>query len=205
MLKRGFDIFLSSIGLVLSSPLWLIISVAIYLDERGSIFFFQERVGKWGRKFQAYKFRSMKMGVKKDLQASENDTRVTRVGRILRATAMDELPQLINILKGDMSFVGPRALLAEETETQQSKKNPGRLDSLFRARCAVSPGLTGVAQIFAPRDVPREKKYRYDLFYIRHQSFWLDLKLIVFSFLITFRGAWEIRDNKLKRLRKRYV
>jgi lipopolysaccharide/colanic/teichoic acid biosynthesis glycosyltransferase len=131
------------------------------------------------------------------LQASEGDPRVTRVGRWLRATAMDELPQLLSILRGDMSFVGPRALRPGEIEV----RGDGREEALedvpgFELRCSVPPGLTGVAQIYAPRDIPRCQKFRYDRVYIRRRSFWLDLRLIALSFWITFRGNWEVRARK---------
>jgi lipopolysaccharide/colanic/teichoic acid biosynthesis glycosyltransferase len=201
MLKRLFDITLSLSGIILSSPLWLLIAILIYMEDHGKIFFTQNRVGFNGTLFKAYKFRSMKSNetqdASKELQASENDPRVTRVGKILRATAMDELPQLINILKGDMSFVGPRALLPNEVEIHQNENDEKSLQELFAKRCTVTPGLTGVAQIFLPRDVPREKKFEYDLLYIQRRSFLFDLKLIFLSFWITLRGKWESRENKL--------
>lgn len=184
--------------------MWLLITLLIYLEDRGHVFLIQERVGLFGRLFHAYKFRSMKVGADKlypNLQASQDDPRVTKVGRLLRATAMDELPQLLNILKGDMSFVGPRALLPSENEIHMNKSDAKILDRLFQQRCSVKPGLTGVAQIFAPRDVPRLKKFRYDVFYIRKQSFLFDIKLILLSFWITFRGKWESRENKIRQLK----
>ena len=134
------------------------------------------------------------------MQAVENDHRVTRVGRVLRSTAMDELPQLWNIFRGDMSFVGPRALLPEEIEVRKSKS--GNLGSIplekvpgYEERHRVRPGLTGLAQIYARRDVPRRHKFKYGLLYIKKQTFWLDLKLIALSFWITFRGKWESRQT----------
>jgi len=132
------------------------------------------------------------------VQAVEHDPRITRVGRLLRATAMDELPQLVNIFKGDMSFVGPRALRPKEKEasgdpdTREIEAIPG-----YRERHAVRPGLTGLTQVYLPGDTPRRKKFRYDLLYIRKRSFCLDLKLIVLSFLITGRGKWESRQKKI--------
>jgi lipopolysaccharide/colanic/teichoic acid biosynthesis glycosyltransferase len=130
-------------------------------------------------------------------QATANDPRITRVGHWLRATAMDELPQLVNILRGDMSFVGPRALRPGEIEVQ----GDGRVERLedvpgFERRCGVRPGLTGIAQIFAARDVPRRQKFRYDALYLRRQGLALDLRLIALSFWITFRGSWESRGKK---------
>jgi lipopolysaccharide/colanic/teichoic acid biosynthesis glycosyltransferase len=131
-------------------------------------------------------------------QAEADDPRVTRVGRWLRATAMDELPQLWNIFRGDMSFVGPRALRPGEIEVA----GDGELVALedvpgFSERCHTQPGLTGIAQIYAPRDTPRRLKFRYDRLYIRRRTFWLDLRLILLSFWITFRGTWESRGSKL--------
>jgi lipopolysaccharide/colanic/teichoic acid biosynthesis glycosyltransferase len=131
------------------------------------------------------------------VQATEHDPRVTRMGRLMRATAMDELPQLWNIFVGDMSFVGPRALRPGEIETL----GDGRLEALedvpgYGQRSRVRPGLTGVAQIYAPRDITRRNKFRYDRLYISRQSFWLDIRLIALSFWITFRGKWETRAKK---------
>lgn len=128
MLKRLFDIGLSSLGLIGSSPLWVLFFVAIKLEDRGPVFYSQGRVGKGDRIFKALKFRSMIPDAEKHtgaVWASENDPRVTKVGRILRATAMEELPQLWNIFKGDMSFVGPRALRPEEIETGNRKLEIG--------------------------------------------------------------------------------
>jgi lipopolysaccharide/colanic/teichoic acid biosynthesis glycosyltransferase len=198
--KRSLDVLLAGAGLVLSAPLWLIIAGLIKLEDRGPLFFSQERVGHGGRHFQAFKFRSMipdAEGRSGPVQSGANDPRVTRLGRVLRATAMDELPQLWNIFRGDMSFVGPRALRPGEIEVN-GRGTVERLEDVpgFAARCAVRPGLTGVAQIYAPRDIIRRHKFRYDRVYIRRQSFWLDLRLILLSFWITFRGTWETRGRK---------
>ena len=126
-----------------------------------------------------------------------NDPRVTPVGRFLRRTSLDELPQLWNILRGDMSFVGPRALRPGEIE-RGGDGSEVPMDAVpgFELRCRVRPGLTGVAQIYAPRDVARRQKFRYDRVYIRRQSFWLDVRLILLSFWITVRGTWEARGPK---------
>jgi len=201
MLKRIFDIILSLSGIIVSSPLWLLISLAIILDDGCPIFYLQDRIGKKGKIFKALKFRSMVNDAEREtgpIQAKEKDPRVTRVGKILRATAMDELPQLINILKGDMSFVGPRALRPAELEIHG---NPGTvsLEDIpgSKERQTVSPGLTGLAQVYLPADALREQKFGYDLQYIEMQSLWLDLKLIVLSFCITFRGKWESPEKKI--------
>ena len=201
MAKRLLDVLLAGSGLIVSAPLWAAIAALIKVEDGGPVFFSQERVGRRGRRFDALKFRSMIVDAEArtgPVQAGENDPRVTRIGRILRATAMDELPQLWNIFRGDMSFVGPRALRPGEIEV----KGNGAVEKLedvpgFVDRCAVRPGLTGVAQIFAPRDVLRRRKFRYDRFYVTRQSFWFDVRLIVLSFWITFRGRWEDRGRKL--------
>lgn len=197
--KRALDVLLSGTGLIASMPLWAAVALAIKMDDGGDVFYSQPRVGEGGRVFHVFKFRSMvpDADAQGARQATAGDPRITRVGRWLRATAMDELPQLWSIFRGDMSFVGPRALRPGEIEVNGG----GELVALeavpgFDERCRVPPGLTGVAQIYAPRDIPRRQKFRYDRVYIRRQSFWLDLRLILLSFWITFRGTWEARGRK---------
>jgi lipopolysaccharide/colanic/teichoic acid biosynthesis glycosyltransferase/VanZ family protein len=198
--KRLFDIALSSFGILLSSPLWLLFGFLVWIQDRGPVFYTQERVGKDGRVFRAFKFRSMVKDAEKEagpVQAVANDPRVTKIGRILRAMAMDELPQLWNIFKGDMSFVGPRALRPAEKEVHGDGSSraiseiPG-----YEERHRVRPGLTGLAQVYLPGEAPRIKKFEYDLRYIETRSFGLDLKTIFLSFWITFRGKWESREKK---------
>jgi len=199
--KRFFDVSLSGIGLLLSAPLWVLIAISIKLEDGGPVVCCQERVGRGGTGFNNWKFRSMTPTTGREFavrQAEHNDKRVTTVGRVLRATAMDELPQLWNIFKGDMSFVGPRPLLPEELEVNGNgeviplEKIPG-----YEARHQVIPGLTGLAQIFAPRDLPRRQKFRLDLLYIKKQCFLTDMRFIALSFWITFRGKWEDRGRKI--------
>jgi lipopolysaccharide/colanic/teichoic acid biosynthesis glycosyltransferase len=199
--KRALDILLSGAGLIGSSPLWLLLAGLIKLEDGGPVFYSQERVGEGGHVFRAYKFRSMIPDAERHvgaLQATANDSRVTRMGRLMRATAMDELPQLWSIFRGDMSFVGPRALRPGEIEAT----GDGRFEALeevpgFEERHSVRPGLTGIAQIYAPRDIRRRNKFRYDRIYIRQPSLWLDVRLIALSFWITFRGRWEHRGDKV--------
>jgi len=198
--KRILDATLSGAGLLASLPVGVGIALIVKLADGGSVFYGQERVGQGGRVFTVWKFRSMIPDAEAHVgarQAEEDDPRVTRVGRLLRATALDELPQLWSIFRGDMSFVGPRALRPGEIEVGSG----GALVALedvpgFADRCRVPPGLTGVAQIYAARDIPRRQKFRYDRLYIRQQSFWLDVRLILLSFWITFRGTWEVRGRK---------
>jgi lipopolysaccharide/colanic/teichoic acid biosynthesis glycosyltransferase len=199
-IKRAFDVMLSGAGLLVSAPVWAVAALLIKLEDGGPVFYRQDRVGAGGRTFSVLKFRSMVPDAERNsgpLQALVDDPRVTRVGRLLRATAMDELPQLVNILRGDMSFVGPRALRPGEIDADR----PGKVVALeaidgYHARSVVQPGLTGIAQIYAPRDVARRQKFRYDLVYIKRRSFWLDLRLIMLSFWISFRGTWEHRERK---------
>ena len=201
MIKRVFDCTLSGIGLVLSAPLWVLIAIAIKVEDRGPVFFRQARVGLGGRTFDALKFRSMipdAEGRTGPVQAVENDPRITRAGRIMRATAMDELPQLWNIFAGDMSFVGPRPLRPGEVDV----RGDGQLVSLdqipgYADRHSVRPGLTGLTQVYACRDISRTSKFRLDRVYLRRAGFWLDLKLILLSFWITGTGAWDKRDRRL--------
>ena len=200
MLKRLFDVVLAGIGLVVSAPLWLIIAAAIRLEDGGPAFFTQPRVGRGGVAFTAYKFRSMIPGAAllPARQASERDPRITRVGSLLRATAMDELPQLWNIFRGDMSFVGPRPLVPGEIDVRGDGRDiPLHAIPGYSVRHAVRPGLTGLTQVFAPRDIPRANKFRLDRLYVRRASIWLDLRLVALSFWITIRGRWEHRGPKL--------
>jgi lipopolysaccharide/colanic/teichoic acid biosynthesis glycosyltransferase len=201
MIKRAFDMVVSGAGLLVLSPVAALIAIAIKLEDGGPVLFVQERVGRDCRVFPAFKFRSMIVDAERHtgaVQAAVNDPRVTHVGRVLRATAFDELPQLWNIFRGDMSIVGPRPLRPGEADTTAD----GTLLPLsaipgYEARHRVRPGLTGIAQVHAPRDLPRTGKFRYDLLYLRRATFCLDVKLIVQSFWITARGRWEHRGRKV--------
>ncbi len=199
LLKRPFDLFVAAVGLLIASPLWLVFSVAIKLEDRGPILFVQDRGGKDKTRIRVYKFRTMvpnaieKFG---NIQAQEHDPRVTRVGRLLRATSLDEMPQLWNIARGDMSWVGPRALPIDEAQVHEEGDLPDEAIPGFEARSRLRPGLTGIAQIFAPRDIPRQQKYRYDAIYATSQSLWLDIRLIFISLWITLRARWEAREKK---------
>jgi lipopolysaccharide/colanic/teichoic acid biosynthesis glycosyltransferase len=199
LLKRPLDVMLSGAMLAVSSPVWAVVALAIRLEDGGPVFYRQERWGRGGHKFTVLKFRTMvpdsdrRFGVR---QATESDDRITRVGRLLRACGMDELPQLVNIFRGEMSFVGPRALATTERDKDG---NPLAYDGMSRfvERLSVRPGLTGLATIYLPKDVSARRKFRVDELYIRKQSFWLDVRLIVLSFWISFRGNWETRGRKV--------
>lgn len=175
--KRCFDIILSLVGLLLSAPLFPFVALAIKLDSRGPLFFKQVRVGSGEKTFMLYKFRSMRQDAERNgaVWAVKNDTRVTRVGRFLRNSRIDELPQLYNVLRGDMSFIGPRP---ERPEFVESLK---RDIYYYSKRHSIKPGLTGWAQVRYPYGATVEdavEKLRYDLYYIKNLSFFLDTQII---------------------------
>ena len=178
--RRLFNAGLATVGLVLSLPIMLLTALAVKLDSRGPIFYVQERVGKNGRIFKIFKFRSMKVEAEAKsgpVWAEEDDPRVTRVGRIIRKLRFDELPQFINVLRGDMNFVGPRP------ERPMFVEQLSEIVPYYSQRHVVKPGLTGWAQIKYPYGASVEdaiEKLRYDLYYIKNQSLLLD-PIIVFE------------------------
>ncbi|MGM0828895.1 MAG: sugar transferase [Bacillota bacterium] len=184
MVRRLFDIVLAIAGLVVAFPLLVIFSIAIKLDTKGTVFYRQERVGVKGKYFKLLKLRTMEMDAEKDgpRWAVTNDPRVTRIGRYLRKTRIDELPQLINVLKGDMSIIGPRPERPIFTEIF-NQKTPG-----FIKRLAIKPGLTGWAQVNGGYDITPEEKLAYDLEYIRKRSFFLDVKILLLTFKVVMTG-----------------
>lgn len=190
--KRVLDFALSSLGMIVSTPLWVIFSIAIKLEDGGPIFYHQRRIGKDGSVFDVLKFRTLVQNADRVIRPWMNPDEqwVTRIGNFLRRTALDELPQLLNIFKGDMSFVGPRAMPVEEFVDFKD-----RIKGLEQ-RLKVRPGLTGLAQVYGNATRNGRRKLRYDLLYIKNQSLLLDLKLIALSFWITFRGKWESRSKK---------
>ncbi|MGH7380717.1 MAG: sugar transferase [Candidatus Methylomirabilales bacterium] len=188
--KRTFDITLASLGFFLFLPVWLLISVAIYLEDGRPILFVQKRVGKGRKEFTAYKFRTIYRRfddeVAKAVVVHSDDQKVMRVGRILRKTALNELPQLLNILRGDMSFVGPRPEPPEFIAAYEKE-----VPNLGRMRYQIRPGLTGIAQVYGPHNMAPRNKLRYDLLYMRRRSLWLDIKLIGMSVWNTLRAKWD--------------
>jgi lipopolysaccharide/colanic/teichoic acid biosynthesis glycosyltransferase len=188
--KRIFDLVLAASGFLFFLPLWTLISLAISLEDGRPILFVQRRVGKGGREFTAYKFRTIYKRyddqLAKGVAVHSDDRMVTRVGRILRKTAMNELPQLLNILRGDMSFVGPRPEPPEFIAAYEKE-----IPNLGRMRYQVRPGLTGIAQVYGPHDMKPRNKLRYDLLYMRKRSFGLDLKLIAMSIWSTVTAQWD--------------
>ena len=182
-LKRAFDILFSLLACVVASPIMLIVAAAIKLTDGGPVFFTQDRLTKDGKVFRLYKFRSMR--VEREERAycmtRKNDDRITPVGRLLRRLHLDELPQIFNILKGEMSFVGPRPecpALAEEYSANFPE---------FRYRLKVKAGLTGYAQVYGKYNTTPYDKLKLDLTYIENYSFLLDIKLILLTFKVVFR------------------
>lgn len=183
-LKRFFDLLFAVIILVVSSPVLLLIAIAVKADSKGPAVFSQRRLGRGGREFNMYKFRTMVVDAEKGGVYSDNkDPRVTRVGRILRKTSLDELPQCINIIRGDMSFVGFRPPLtyhpwpfAEYTEEQ-------------RRMFAVRPGITGWAQVHGRRTVEWHKRIELNVWYADNVSFWLDCKIVLMTVLKVLQNA----------------
>lgn len=182
------DILLAAAGLLFASPLMLLAAIAIRLDSPGPVFFRQERVGKDGKVFTLWKFRSMKIDSEADgrpMWATEEDPRVTRVGRLLRKLRIDELPQLWNVLIGDMSLVGPRP------EREPFVRQLQEMSQFYSQRHVVRPGLTGWAQIRAPYAASYEdslEKLKYDLYYVKNLSFWLDASILISTIRIVLFG-----------------
>ena len=182
IVKRGMDILCSGAAFIILSPLLLVIALSIKLYDGGPVLYSQIRLTKGHRTFRIYKFRSMIPNAEKEgaRLASQHDSRVTPVGKIIRATRLDELPQLINILKGDMSIVGPRPE-RPEIEAEYLKELPE-----FGMRLQVQAGLTGYAQVFGKYNTTPEDKLKLDLLYINQRSLMLDLKLILYTVKIMF-------------------
>lgn len=190
-LKRTVDILGSGIGLIVLSPVFLIVALAIKIeDSKGSVLFSQKRVGQHGKEFNMYKFRSMVSNAEelkeKLLKQNEmsgpmfkmkNDPRITKVGKFIRKTSIDELPQLLNVLKGEMSLVGPRPSLPKEV----IKFEPWMLE-----RLDVKPGLTCYWQVMGRNDIDFEDWMKLDIKYVHDRNFWLDIKLIFKTFFVLF-------------------
>lgn len=180
--KRTTDLIVSSLLLVLASPLLLLIAILIRLDSNGPALFIQTRTGKDGKLFDMYKFRSMYSDVKKyDFSPStSSDSRITRLGRILRRTSLDELPQLINVFLGSMSLVGPRPEMPFIVEQYSSE---------HRQRLQVTPGITGFWQLSADRAFPIHENIQYDLYYIRNRSFFVDVAILIHTLFFAMSGG----------------
>ena len=188
--KRITDVLFSGIGLIILSPVFVIVAIAIKLDSKGHIFFKQDRVGKDEELFSMYKFRSMVVNAEELKKALENqnemsgpmfkmkkDPRISRVGRFIRKTSIDELPQLVNVIKGDMSLVGPRPSLPKEVE---------QFEPWMKERLTVQPGITCFWQVMGRNSIPFEEWMKLDVKYVRERNYFLDIKLIFKTFFVLF-------------------
>ncbi len=181
MVKRIFDIALSLIAIVLLSPVFLFVSLLIVLTDGGPIFYNQDRLGKDAKIFKFHKFRSMRVNPQRqvDRQVRGSDPEVTGIGRVIRRLKIDELPQLWNILKGEMSIVGPRPALPKYLETYSPRQ---------RRRLDVRGGLTCMAQVHGSSYLSWDERIEYDLIYIRTQSLWIDIKIILKTIFVVLLG-----------------
>lgn len=188
VIKRILDVVISLVALIILSPILLIVAIAIKIESKGPIIFKQQRIGKDGKVFNIYKFRSMVVGAEKmgtGVYSKKDDNRVTKVGKFIRMTSIDELPQLVNILKGEMSIIGPRPVLTyhpwkyeEYTEEQLKRFN-------------VRPGVTGWAQVHGRKDVEWHERIKLDVYYVENISFLLDVKI----FFKTIIQVLSMKDN----------
>lgn len=183
-LKRAYDIILATVGLIIAVPIVLLFTILIVMETPGSPFYVQERIGKNGKRFKMVKLRSMTIDAEKEgaKWAEVNDPRITHVGAFIRKTRIDELPQLINVLKGDMSIVGPRPERPFFT-AKFNKEIKG-----FENRLLVKPGLTGLAQVSGGYDISPSEKLKYDLAYIQNLTFSLEVKIILKTFKVILTG-----------------
>lgn len=176
--KRLLDILLSLIALPFFGIIFLVLAPIIYFTDKGPVFYNAPRLGMNGKIFNMYKFRSMRVNAP-DLRNAdgstyngEDDPRVTRIGKIMRKTSLDELPQLLNVLKGDMSIVGPRGFLTTKFKSLELLSEPER------KRLTVRPGITGYSQAYYRNSITMDEKIKYDCYYVDHMSLWLDIKII---------------------------
>jgi len=180
--KRIFDFFVSTISLILLLPLFFVITVLIKIDSRGSIFFRFERVGRNGKSFKPFKFRTMeKKAIETGLgyTISKDDSRITKMGKFLRRSGIDELPQLINVIKGEMSLVGPRPTFSYQVE---------KYNDFQKKRLLVRPGITNLVLIKGRNLLSWEERIKYDVWYIEHWSFWLDVKILFITPFVVLSG-----------------
>ncbi len=197
VVKRIIDIILSIIGLIVLLPIFAIIAVAIKIDSKGPVFFVHKRIGKNGKEIGIYKFRTMIPDAEKMIKHfSENqkkefkenfkleyDPRVTKIGRFLRKTSLDELPQILNILKGELSIVGPRPIVEDELEKYGENKEKF---------LSVTPGLTGYWQANGRSNTTYEERMKMELYYVDNMSMWLDIKIFFKTFISVFKREGAI-------------
>lgn len=185
ILKRILDIISSLLGLIVAIPIILVIAIIIKIEDNGPVFYSQQRLGKDEKNFFVYKLRSMRVDAEKygGVQwAQKDDPRITKIGKFIRKTRIDEIPQLFNILKGDMSLIGPRPERPELTY-KFNKEIPGFID-----RLVIKPGLTGLAQVNGGYDIGPEEKLKWDIIYIKNRNIFLDISIIFKTIGVVFTG-----------------
>lgn len=192
MIKSILDFIFSLLFLIILLPIFVIIAIVIKLDSKGSAFFIQERVGKDGKLFKVYKFRTMYQNNKQmkidEYYTEENDPRITRIGRFLRKTSLDELPQLINIIKGEMSFIGPRPTLKYQVD---------QYNEFQMQRLKMRPGVTGWAQVNGRNSIPWSERIKYDVYYVNNYSLFFDLKILLktVKVVLSHDGIYGEKEN----------
>jgi len=189
-MKRFIDIIVSFLVLLVLSPILIIVAIAIKLESKESIFFKQERVGLNGKVFNLLKFKSMKSNIaaEKNFDFSLDEERITKVGKFIRRTKIDELPQLINVLKGDMSLVGPRPTI---------KKQVDAYNDYQRQRLNVRPGMTGLAQVNGNIYLDWDERIKYDVYYVRNKSLLLDFKILFKTVGVVIFGEGKFLNTEL--------
>ena len=188
-MRRVFDVVVATCGLIAAAPFLLAAVIAIRLESAGSPIYRQRRVGLHGREFDVVKLRTMVSGAERlgaGLAISEGDTRITRVGKVLRRTSLDEVPNLVNVLRGEMAIIGPRPTVPVQVQ---------QYDERQRGRLAVRPGITGWAQVNGRAELPWSERIELDLWYIEHRSWALDLKILWRSVRIVFGGDGLYRGD----------
>jgi lipopolysaccharide/colanic/teichoic acid biosynthesis glycosyltransferase len=183
--KRALDVAGASVGLLVSAPFLAAAAAAVKLEDRGPVLYRQRRVGKDGREFDLLKLRTMVVGAERlggGYAVDEGDPRITRAGRVLRRLSIDELPQLWNVVRGDMSLVGPRPTLAYQVERYTDRQ---------RRRLEVLPGITGWAQIHGRASLPWDERIELDVWYVERRSFWLDLRILARTPFALFTGTYK--------------
>ncbi len=184
-MNRAFDVATAGTGLALLSPALAVAALAIRLEDGGPVFYRQRRVGLRGKEFNLLKLRTMEVGAESrgaGVAVNEGDPRITRVGRVLRRLSLDEVPQLWNVVRGDMSLIGPRPTLAYQVERYTSRQ---------RRRLDVKPGITGWAQVHGRARLPWDERIELDVWYVEHRSPWLDLKILARTPLALFAGTYK--------------
>ena len=192
-IKRFLDIILSLIGLIATSIIFIPIAILIYLEDKGSIFYNANRLGENGKVFKMYKFRSMKVNSpdirQKDGSTfnSDDDPRITKIGKIIRKTSIDELPQLLNVLKGEMSLIGPRPDLPEHIDMYVGNEN---------RKLEVKPGLSGYSQAYFRNSIEWKERLKNDVYYVDNISFMLDLKILIKTITSVLKSEGIYVDKK---------